>query len=352
MENSNNRSKIIYSSQIVDDIISLKNQYSAGNAFMLTESAFHKLWRDELFSFPDMPILILPSGEENKNIDNVLKVWNFLTENGAKRDSLLINIGGGMITDLGGFAASTFKRGIDAANIPTTLLAQVDASVGGKTGINLNGLKNEIGTFSAPRSVLIYSEFLKTLDRPNFLSGYAEMIKHGLIFSDNLYRKLFRFDIENINYKSLQSLIKQSIEIKNYFVESDPYEKNIRKALNFGHTVGHALESRAMEKQHPVQHGFAVAWGMIAELWLSVEKCGFPREKASDISRWIISLYGKPQFEESDYERVFQLMHHDKKNEAGSINFTLLGNIGQFVINRNCNQKAQIFEALDFLKQF
>ncbi|MCL1822183.1 MAG: 3-dehydroquinate synthase [Prolixibacteraceae bacterium] len=351
MKISNSQADIIFSNRIPDDIDLLITEYGADNIFMLTESKFHKLWSGDFFSHFDIPVLTLPAGEESKNIDNVLKIWNFLEIGGAKRDSLLINIGGGMITDLGGFAASTFKRGIDVVNIPTTLLAQVDASAGGKTGVNFNGLKNEIGTFYMPDCVFINTEFLKTLDHADFLSGYAEMLKHGLIFSAVHFGKLRKYNVAEPNYNLLQPIIKQSINIKKYFVDNDPQEKNIRKALNFGHTIGHALESLAMEQQKPVLHGFAVAWGMIAEMWLSIGKCGFPEQKAKEIRQWIIEIYGKPDFKSSDYERIFQLTHHDKKNETDQINFTLISNIGHFVINQNCNKEDQIFAALDFLRQ-
>ncbi|HZH72537.1 MAG TPA: 3-dehydroquinate synthase family protein, partial [Mariniphaga sp.] len=247
------------------------------------------------------------------------------------------------------FAASTFKRGIDFINIPTTLLSQVDASVGGKTGFNFNGLKNEIGTFREPVAVIINPEYLKTLDEENFLSGFAEMIKHGLIHSPSHLQELKDFQFEAINYSSLEEIIRHSVEVKQYFVENDPTEKNIRKALNFGHTAGHAFESLAMEQKRPVLHGFAVAWGMITELYLSTMNCGFPLSSCHEISKWLHELYGRFELNSIDFDRLYELMLHDKKNEAGNINFTLLPEIGRIEINKNCGRQ-EIYEALDYFR--
>ena len=215
----------------------------------------------------------------HKNLETLAYVWTELSSKGGTRHSLMINLGGGMVTDLGGFAAATFKRGIQMINIPTTLLAMVDASVGGKTGINFNGLKNEIGSFAPADSVIIDCEFLKTLDHKNLLSGYAEMLKHGLISNTRHWSELITFNMENINFKHLQKLVGESVEIKENIVEQDPFEKGIRKALNFGHTIGHAFESFSLEIEKPVLHGYAVAWGMVCELYYSHQKTGFPKDK-------------------------------------------------------------------------
>jgi 3-dehydroquinate synthase len=259
-------------------------------------------------------------------------------------------VGGGMLTDLCGFAASTFKRGIDFINIPTTLLSQVDASVGGKTGFNFNGLKNEIGTFSEPRMVLIHTPFLTTIDNPNFLSGYAEMVKHGLIFNAPHFNELLEFDVRYPDFGILPTIIQHSVEVKKHFVTQDPTEKNIRKALNFGHTAGHAIESLAMEQNRPVLHGYAVAWGMVVELYLSFVKRGFSDYELNRISTWLKDLYGTFNISEADFDRLYQLMQHDKKNEANRINFTLIPEIGKFEIDCYC-QKEEIFASLRFLQQ-
>ncbi len=352
MDKSNIYSKIIYTESPREELASLIEQYTTNKIFLATEENVERLWGQEFNEFINshsINKIVIPNGEENKKIDSVVKLWEFLSKNGADRKSLVINLGGGMLTDLAGFAASTFKRGIDFINIPTTLLSQVDASVGGKTGINFNGLKNEIGTFKEPLAVIISSVFLDTLDKENFLSGYAEMIKHGLIHSPAHLRELKSFDIDAIDYKNLQGIIRHSVEVKQYFVSNDPTEKNIRKALNFGHTIGHAIESLAMEQKRPVMHGYAVAWGMIAELYLSVKKCGYSMDKCKEISIWLYQLYGTFKINSVDFEQLYEFMIHDKKNEAGRINFTLLSDKGNIEINQDCD-KHIVFEALDFFR--
>ena len=246
MGNSKIYSKIIYSNSPEIELAEWVTGYDKGKVFLVTEENVDRLWLpifSEMIENQTIKKLVLPAGEHNKKLESVAQIWEFLSKNGADRKSLLINIGGGMLTDLAGFAASTFKRGIDFLNVPTTLLSQVDASVGGKTGINFDGLKNEIGTFKDPVAVIINTEFLKTIDHPNLLSGFAEMIKHGLIKNSDHLDELKAFDLENINYKSLLQVIQNSVNIKEYFVINDPTEKNIRKGLNFGHTAGHAWKA-------------------------------------------------------------------------------------------------------------
>jgi len=352
MGNSTVYSKIIYSRQPVAELPLLTAKYPEGKVFLATEENIDKLWGEYFDNFIDsegIRKVVVPSGENNKKIDSVAKIWQFLSENGADRKSLLINIGGGMLTDLAGFAASTFKRGIHFLNIPTTLLSQVDASVGGKTGINFNGLKNEIGTFQEPEAVIVNTGFLKTIDTENFKSGFAEMIKHGLIHNPSHLEDLKNFDLQNIDYDVLQQLINDSVDVKIWFVSNDPTEKDIRKALNFGHTVGHAFESFAMEKGTPVHHGFAVAYGMIAELYLSVKKCGFPETECKSLSAWLKEIYGKFEIGEESFERLYKLMTHDKKNESGRINFTLLPETGKIAIDQHC-EKELIMEALKYYR--
>ena len=353
MGNSNIYSKIIYTRSPKDELQSWIDTYETGKVFLATEEKVNEIWMPEFDKFLEsngIKKVVIPSGENNKKLESVAKIWKFLSENGADRKSLLINIGGGMLTDLAGFAAATFKRGLDFLNIPTTLLSQVDASVGGKTGINFNGLKNEAGIFKEPVAVIINTEFLKTIDRANFISGYAEMIKHGMIKNPEHLEELKKFDIEIIDYKQLQEIIRHSVEVKKYFVANDFTENNIRKALNFGHTAGHAFESLAMEQNRQVLHGFAVAYGMITELFLSVKKCGFPHNELQSLTAWLLKVYGKFQIEETDFEKLFELMTHDKKNESGRINFTLLPAIGEIAINQNC-EKELILEALNYYKE-
>ncbi len=346
-------STIIFSRQIEKELEKIISRFSHGKVFLLTEEIPDKVCIPLIRPLIEKTMIrkiVISGGETNKSIRSVEQVWEFLSKNGADRKSLLINIGGGMLTDLGGFAASTFKRGMAFINIPTTLLAQVDASLGGKTGINFNGLKNEIGIFREPDAVLIDTEFLKTIDRKNFLSGYAEMIKHGLIKSPDHWKELQEFDLDNIDYLSLQEIIAHSVAVKDWHVRNDLTEKNIRKALNFGHTTGHAFESYALSQARPVLHGYAVVYGMIAELYLSSLKCGFPDGEMKHITAWLLDKYGKFEITEKDYDALYELMTHDKKNEAGRINFTLLSGTGQAEINQDCS-KDLIVEALDYYRK-
>ena len=295
-------------------------------------------------------LIAIDEGDIHKNLHAVEHVWNELQQQGATRHSLLINLGGGMVTDLGGFVASTFKRGMQFINIPTTLLAMIDASVGGKTGINFGGLKNEIGVFSNANSVILDTIFLQTLDHENILSGYAEMLKHSLISDEQSWAELLTFNLEELDYTKLGSLVAKSVSIKERIVEEDPTEKGIRKALNLGHTAGHALESMALEKGRPILHGYAVAWGLICELYLSVVKCDFPKDRLRQTVQFIKLHYGDPLLDCKQYERLYEFMKHDKKNEGDSINFTLLGSIGDIRINQQAT-KDEIFEMLDFLRE-
>ena len=348
MGNSTIYSKIIYSQLVEQELLKWIDKYTPGKVFLATEDSVDKLWMskyDLFFQTHGIKKVVIPAGENNKKIESVALIWDFLSKNGGDRKSLLINIGGGMLTDLAGFAATTFKRGIDFLNVPTTLLSQVDASVGGKTGINFAGFKNEIGTFKEPVAVLINTNFLKTIDKENFISGFAEMIKHGLIYSPQHLTDLEKFDLENIDYEHLQKVISDSVNVKAYFVSNDPTEQNIRKALNFGHTIGHAFESYAMQQNRPIQHGYAVAYGMIAELYLSVKKCNFPFAEFDNLTNWLLKLYGKFEISKDDFDALFELMTHDKKNESGRINFTLLSEVGKIEINQNC-EKGLIYESL------
>lgn len=293
--------------------------------------------------------IVIGATDACKTLSSLTHVWEELGKGGGTRHSLLINIGGGMVTDLGGFAASTFKRGISYINIPTTLLAMVDASVGGKTGINFGGLKNEIGVFSNAHTVILDTQFLQTLDRENICSGYAEMLKHGLISGDQMWAELITFDLEQPDLAKLRQMVADSVAVKERIVEEDPTEQGIRKALNLGHTAGHAFESFAL-RHKPVLHGYAVAWGLICELYLSTVKTGFPSDKMRQTVSFIKEHYGKMTITCDDYPDLFELMTHDKKNTSGIINFTLLGGIGDIRINQTAT-KEEIFEALDFYRE-
>lgn len=296
------------------------------------------------------PVIIVEAGDTHKSLEQVVNIWSRLSKEGATRHSLLINVGGGMITDMGGFAAATFKRGIQTINIPTTLMASVDAAVGGKTGINFNGLKNEIGSFYPPLCVFIDCDFLKTLDRDNILSGYAEMIKHALISDMNNYSSVMLYDIDLMNYEYLNRLVAQSVAVKERIVAEDPKEHGIRKALNFGHTIGHAYESLSFKKDKPLLHGHAVAAGIISELYLSHKICGFPMERLSQVVYYMKEYYPAFAFDCKDYDMLYELMTHDKKNEGNIINFTLLKEIGDVHINQSV-RKEVILESLDFYRE-
>jgi 3-dehydroquinate synthase len=293
-------------------------------------------------------VIEVANGEENKNIDVCIQVWQMLTEKKATRRDLFINLGGGVICDMGGFIASTFKRGMNFINIPTTLLSQVDASVGGKLGIDFNGAKNQVGLFANPRAVYVYPTFLYTLDRRQMLSGFAEIIKHALI-SDLEYWKLVKAaDIDNI--ADMTQLITRSIEIKNEIVKSDPREKDIRKSLNFGHTIGHAIEMFSIHKNMlPLLHGEAVAIGIVCEAYLSRQLSGLPGAELREITSFVKSLYQPYTISKSFDDDLVELMRDDKKTEGTEINFTLLKSLGQAEINHQAEPEL-IKEALNYYR--
>ena len=300
--------------------------------FILVDENTHQMclprFLEQLETSATIEIIEIESGEINKNIDTCVGVWNTLSELNADRKSLLINIGGGVITDLGGFVACTFKRGIAYVNVPTTLLSMVDASVGGKTGVDLGHLKNQIGVISNPDMVLIDTQFLSTLAQNQMRSGLAEMLKHGLI-SDLKYWNNFQ-DLSKLSLNDLDVLIYESVLIKKNVVDIDPFENGLRKTLNFGHTLGHAIESYFLS--HPdkktLLHGEAIVIGMILACYISTELTGFPKQTTNDIKQLFIDYYGKETIEETDYQPIMDLLKYDKKNNHGNINFVLLEAIG------------------------
>ncbi len=292
-------------------------------------------------------VIAIDSTDTHKTVKSLTWVWSWLQQHGATRHSLMVNLGGGMVTDLGGFAASTFKRGIRFINIPTTLLAMVDASVGGKTGINFGGLKNEIGVFNNAECVILDTVFLRTLDRENILSGYAEMLKHGLISTRERWATLVNLNPTAEHITS--EMVADNVSVKQRIVAEDPTEHGLRKALNLGHTVGHAFESLALGRQ-PILHGYAVAYGLIAELYLSCVKVGFPTDTMRQTVAFIKEHYGRMPITCDDYPRLIELMHHDKKNVGNEVNFTLLADIGDIRINQTATED-EIKEALDFYRE-
>ena len=345
--------EVILCESLEDSLAEAIEKYPHDRLFILTDEHTHRLCLPQLQNIPaiqDATEIIIGAEDVHKNLETLASVWQALSEQGATRHSLLINLGGGMVTDLGGFAAATFKRGIAYINIPTTLLSMVDASVGGKTGINFNGLKNEIGVFAPASSVLLETEFLRSLDAHNFFSGYAEMLKHGLISTPEHFAELLSFDTEQIDYAALKAMVGRSVQVKENIVEQDPKEHGIRKALNLGHTIGHAFESLALAENRPVLHGYAVAWGIVCELYLSHIKTGFPKEKMRQTIQFIKENYGAFAFNCKQYDRLYELMLHDKKNTAGIINFTLLKEVGDICLNQTAD-KETIFEVLDFYRE-
>ena len=400
-----NPQKVVMSQNLEEVLTAAVADCEKDRLFILTDETTKALCLPVVEGFGCLKgaqIITIGATDTHKTLDSLSHVWEALGEGGATRHSLLINLGGGMVTDLGGFAASTFKRGINYINIPTTLLSMVDASVGGKTGINFRGLKNEIGVFNNAATVILDTQFLKTLDAENILSGYAEMLKHGLIDSESHWGELVSFDFErnreerignseerignseerivnseerivnseerignseerivnseerkvnseNSWWMELQRMVEKSVAVKQRIVTEDPTEQGIRKALNLGHTAGHAFESFALKHQ-PILHGYAVAYGLVCELYLSCIKTGFPTDKMHQTVNFIHEHYGKMSITCDDYPQLMELMTHDKKNVAGMINFTLLGGIGDIRINQTAT-KDEIYEALDFYRE-
>ncbi len=371
--------QIIISNDIEHDLATAVAESEHDRVFVLTDDTTHECCLPKvaalLAQYDAVPITIA-HGDQHKTLAALGDVWTALQQGGATRHSLLINLGGGMITDLGGFAAATFKRGINFINIPTTLLAMVDAAVGGKTGINFGGLKNEIGAFADARFVIINTCFLDTLDAENLCSGYAEMLKHALISDERMWAEHVNFDLSQPDLAELQHMVAESIAVKERIVAEDPHEHGIRKALNFGHTIGHALEEFALQQaggavvstapenkptpsdavvstapgNRPLLHGYAVAFGLIGELYMSARKAGFPTERLHQTARFIRENYAQTEFTCNDYPTLLNLMRHDKKNTSGVINFTLLHNIGDIRINQTATDE-EICEALDFIRE-
>ena len=354
------KQKIIISTNLESSVATAVGECERDRIFILVDETTQQLCLPLVNSFDSLrgaEMITIGATDQNKTLESLAHVWSELQRGGATRHSLMVNLGGGMVTDLGGFAASTFKRGLNYINIPTTLLAMVDASVGGKTGINFGGLKNEIGVFSTAKSVILDTTFLRTMDHENICSGYAEMLKHGLISSDNgMWEELLNFDLDVIDYYQLSRMLADSVKVKERIVEEDPTERGIRKALNLGHTIGHAFESFSMRPKSPIGpispilHGYAVAYGLICELYLSHVKTGFPVDKMRQTVSFINEYYGKMAITCDDYPTLLELMTHDKKNVAGQINFTLLGDVGDIRINQTAT-KEEIEEALDFYRE-
>lgn len=328
-----------------------KTNYS--KVFIIVDSNTNEFCAPKFLPFleTDLTIEIIEfdAGEVNKNIETCVQIWNVLTELGADRKSLVINLGGGVVTDLGGFVASTFKRGVDFIHVPTTLLSMVDAAVGGKNGVDLGNLKNQIGVINVPIMVVIDTEYLETVPQNEMRSGLAEMLKHGLIYDKEYWRQFL--DLKSKDFADFDTLIYRSVEIKNEIVLQDPTEKNIRKSLNFGHTIGHAIESYFLENEFKTTllHGEAIAVGMILESYISLQKNLISQEEYNQIKSTIKSIYDNIVFDINDLEPILELLIHDKKNEYGNIQFALIEGIGNIKINQSVENEL-ILEAFQDYK--
>jgi 3-dehydroquinate synthase len=336
----------IYFDNSIDELVNFVNKGNYSRFFILTDENTGEhclpLLKSKIGSEEGYDLIEISAGEESKDIDFCIGVWKMLIDFGADRKSLLVNLGGGVISDLGGFAASTFKRGIDFVHVPTTLLSQVDASVGGKTGIDIDSIKNIIGTFTQPKAVFIHYDFLKTLPARQILSGLAEMLKHGLIQDAVYWNDLKTSDLKTPSAE----LVHRSVQIKNKITIEDPHEKGIRKALNFGHTIGHAVETNSLiNDSDPLSHGEAIAIGMICESYLAYKKTGLSLEELNEIVKVLSDLYPRYTIQESAFDTLLAHMLKDKKNQGGKINCTLLTHIGQCNIDNICTE-AELCESL------
>tara|TARA_B100000963_G_scaffold361585_1_gene397897 strand:- start:3785 stop:4852 length:1068 start_codon:yes stop_codon:yes gene_type:complete len=335
-------------SSLINELIS-KNKYS--KVFILVDSNTKKyclnLFLEKHLNGIKIELITIKDGEENKNSRNLYSAWSKISKLGGDRNSLLINLGGGLISDLGGFVASTYNRGIDFVNIPTSLLSMVDASIGGKVGINIEKLKNQVGVFNHPKLILIDTSFLISLPERELNSGFAEMLKHGLIFEKKYYRTLS--NLNKIDSKLSSDLILKSIKIKNEIVNNDPKEKNFRKILNFGHTLGHAIESHFLSKKRPenLLHGEAISIGMILESYISHKILKMPYKQCLEIKKNMKSKFQKIKIDSKDSKSILKLIKFDKKNKGGKVLFVLLSEIGKSKIDIEVPKKT-IIESIEF----
>lgn len=322
--------QIIFTNDVSGSIDSLIAEMQPASVHVVTDTNVNPLTAGLC---PRATRAVIEPGDVNKTLAAAERVWRHLVDNGATRRSVVINVGGGMVTDLGGFAASTFKRGVRFINVPTTLLGAVDAAVGGKTGVNFHSLKNEIGVFSEARAVIISTRFFATLPHRELLSGYAEMLKHALLDGPDHLAAVMGHRLDDLD--ALLPLLRQSVEVKRRIVAADPTEQGLRRALNLGHTAGHAFETLAMQKGKPVPHGYAVAWGLAVELILSRMLTGFQSYMLHIIASYIRENYGAPDITCRDYPALLGLMAHDKKNSTPSqINFTLMAAPGKPIVGQ------------------
>ena len=346
--------ELVFTNNVGDAIDEIVGKINPCNVFVLVDvnTASFVLPRLQALSktVAGATVITTKAGDMHKNLDSTAAIWKRLGEEGATRHSLLINVGGGVVTDMGAFAAATYKRGITFINVPTTLLGAVDASVGGKTGINLGVLKNEVGVFRQADCVIVSTLFFNTLTSEELRSGYAEMLKHALLNDKSSFDRLIERHVEDFDADTLLDLLEKSVLIKKDIVDSDPEEKGLRKSLNLGHTVGHAFESLALERKSPLPHGYAVAYGLVTELVLSHIKLSFPSDLLHKFAAYVKEEYPGFYFSCDDYPRLIALMRHDKKNSStADINFTLLENVGEVRIDCVIGEE-EIKNALDITR--
>ena len=321
------------------------------NYFVLTTSSIwhfcHKAFAYQPWA--DSPRLEIPDGEQHKTLATVERIWQFLLDHRATRDDVLVCVGGGVICDLGGFAASTYKRGMPHLNVPTTLLAMVDAASGGKTGFDYAGIKNVIGTYAQPLDTLLIPSLITTLPSRELLSGYGELLNHALLDTPDHWHQLLQLDLETEEgLQALMPLIARSRAVKERIVAADPREQGLRRALNLGHTVGHALEAQMLANGNPAPHGYCVVWGMVAALYLSILRCGSPRDVLRQLEQTMLRYYGRPVCNCQDQSQLLALMQQDKKNTAAGIRFTLLRRIGDPLTDATPSPK-DIAAAIEYL---
>lgn len=312
----------------------LSKSRHSGYYIICDENTFEHCLPNLLFNCPalnDAEIIELESGEEYKTLDTCLQVWGALTDMGADKKSLIINLGGGVISDLGGFVASTFKRGIDFVNIPTTLLSMVDASVGGKTGVDFEGIKNHIGTTHEPKGVFVNLTFLETLSERQIKNGYAEIIKIALVADPSFWKVLKKKKTLKEFYN--EAIVTKAIELKNTIVKKDLHEKDLRKSLNFGHSIGHALESALIKQNKAILHGEAIAAGMLMESAIAHALKRLTKKELADITNYIRSIYSSIKMTKETTALLLEYILHDKKNEGDLLCFALPKGIGNYELH-------------------
>ncbi len=337
----------IYLGDVLEQVVELSTRYPKVAVLVDENTKEHclPLWR-KYSPEGDLLVIEIPSGEIHKNLETCRLIWDKLFEARFGRGGLLVNLGGGVIGDMGGFCASTYKRGMDFVQVPTTVLSQVDASVGGKLGIDYGQLKNSIGLFNDPKEVYVHTEFLKTLPPREIRSGFAEILKHALIRDADHWEELK--EVEDLSGMDWDEHIGRSVIVKRDIVQIDPIEKGLRKALNFGHTIGHAVESVALESDAPLLHGEAVALGMVCESYISYQTTGLPADEFDAIVNSVKTIYGCPRIDDGD-DAYLSLMRNDKKNKGGKINFSLLPRIGDVSVDME-PEESLIIDALAYYR--